>query len=210
MSHSTHKMLIEFEAAVDLEIGFVFYCNTLEDQSAFNHLFLMHDLNHLRHIRYHDPNFLPCLFRPRLPYDTARGIFKDTLKEHYQEIIELSPEVIVTKRLLNVIKYVEKGSVGECHILVTKPQEIAILKKLYPTATIIDGSGNRKIDFNSYARIIVSDPENCIRYKECRFKHIALIKYPQNFEVINGVTIANKTALALLGSTNQIELISPY
>lgn len=214
MSHSTHKMLIEFDAAIDMEIGFANYVYTLTNDpsngSIFNISFLRKDLNTLRHERYNDPDFLCKIFRDNISYETARSIYEDTLKTDFEGVAILAPNVLITERLINIFHRVGTKNIARCDLLASKPEEIAVLKKHYPRSTVIDGSGKAKIDFNQYARIIIADGNNAAKYASAQFKHIALLSYPRNFEVINGVKIVNKNALAILGHTNQIELISPY
>lgn len=214
MSHSTHKMLIEFDAAIDMEIGFANYAYILTNDPStgniFNISFLRKGLNALRHARYNDPDFLCRIFKDDVSYETARGIYEDTLKTDFEGIAKVAPNVLITERLINIFQHVGTKNIARCDILASKPEEIAVLKKHYPRSTVIDGSGKAKIDFNQYARIIIADGNNAAKYASAQFKHIALLSYPRNFEVINGIKIVNKTALTILGHTNQIELISPY
>ena len=214
MSHSTHKMLIEFDAALEMEIGFANYAYILTNDPStgniFNISFLCKGLNALRHARYNDPDFLCRIFKDDVSYETARGIYEDTLKTDFEGIAKVAPNVLITERLINIFQHVGTKNIARCDLLASKPEEIAVLKKHYPRSTVIDGSGKAKIDFNQYARIIIADGNNAAKYTSAQFKHIALLSYPRNFEVINGIKIVNKTALTILGHTNQIELISPY
>jgi hypothetical protein len=209
MGHTSRRICIEFDAAIDMQIGFIIYLRS-QDNPVVDKKFVNLSLNTLRNIRAKDKDFLRMAFYKKFDYKTTYGIYQDMLTSDYDEITKCAPNVVCTERIINIFNAQDNKGIAICELLASNPKEFAILKNHYPNSIIIDRSGKPDLDFERYARIIIGDINNCEKYIGTKFKHITVLSYPQNFELIDGIRMIKKEALVILGQTNQFELIDPF
>lgn len=204
------KLLIEFDAIVDLKLGFYYYCKKY-NPNIVDKSILDLPLNELREKHFKDKEFFNNMLAVKEP-KVVREAYEDVMSNHLSEIYSLSPIVPSIEKLITVLSSdmaKNAGAGGLCELLARNSEELAILKSRFPKTPIIDRSGKEIFETDDYARIIISEPSHIERYK-CKFTLMAVLSYAENVEVIDGKkAIADMKAMSNLHVTNAFELIDP-
>lgn len=204
------KLLIEFDAVVDLKLGFYYYCKKY-NPAVLDKSILNLSLAELRDRHFKDKEFFNGMLTVKDP-KLVREAFEDAMSNHLSEIYSLSPIVPSIERLIGVLSSdmaKNAGAGGLCELLARNSEELAILKSRFPKTSVIDESGKEVFETDEYARIIISEPSHINRFK-CKFTLMAVLSYAENVEVIDGKkAIADVKAMSNLHFTNTFELIDP-
>lgn len=201
----SHTMLIKLDALVDLQVGYILwkFDKAIEARGGDP------DIERLQAARNRDPDFLTYVDEDDLGYDVYFESFKEDLKENYEGIFKKAPVVHSINKIAEVFSSPKNAEVGSCEILTLNPLETRLVKERFPDFIVSEMPATHKINFARYARIVLSDIDDVFLFPQIRYKHIAILDYPRNFEVIGNEVTFKKAPVLAFRVSNEFEVIRP-
>ena len=201
----SHTMLIKLDALVDLQVGYILW----KFADAIEQRMEAPDVERLQRSRSTDPDFLTYIDEDDFDYDTYFQFFKEDLKENYEAIFRASPVVPNINKICEVFGAPGGNEVGSCEILTLNALETHLAQERFPKLSISEMPATHKINFARYARVIVSDIDDVFLFPQIRYKHIAILDYPRNFEVIGNEATFKRAPVLAFRVSNEFEVIRP-
>lgn len=211
------SVLFEFDSIVDLQLGVV---RTLRkdypsggNNSSINYDFLHKDFESIAMDRlylYNKNIVQECFtdkFKPK--YKTIYNSYIDPDGE-FDRVVKLSPITLMV-RLINTYAQAGAGLV-KCFVRCDNQDQEAVIKRLFGNdnriATIIT-CPREEVNLLDYSRIIVADVHDLDKYPGLKetAKHIAVLNYGCNLEVINNDVVILKDYIIKYGLRNNIQVI---
>lgn len=212
----SNRLLFTFDCLLDRELGIVnalredFLFNKGESPNEFiNYSFLLATDEELYFHRMYDMGF-DILKHCLVNIDDPSEIRKDYLTEDYERILSLSPRT----NMVHLINQYTSTDFISVDIVCYLPVEMKWARHLCPNANTIIADSKTKMSLSPYARLHVADINEVYNFKDIVCKHIAVLRYVENFieTDING----KKTIMLLpqctlpLWDTNEFRIMDPY
>lgn len=206
MAKYGNNVLIEFEAVVDLDFGFLKLI-----QSKYNNLKFMKsyvlkaDTYFLKYLLLtrRDPNPLSVMINKEYEQDVDQ-IFKDIVASDRSEILELSSPTAIFGLIET---YKKTDGVINCTVLCKTQQDEQYIKNLDDSIrTIVKGYD---IDLSTYDSIFIKDYNDILKYNKMEAKSIFLLKYAFNLEDDKREIPLIKISI-FVTDVNKIYLVTPY
>lgn len=200
-------ILIEGEAQLDLEIGFLKILSE-KNPNLFETIPPFDDYKKLIDIKKSDRDFLYRWFKKNISRETINEIHIIYKEEHAGEIITAAPEVPSVQRLLQFSAKLNKD-IAFCVLILKNPIYCEIYKSRFPNLTYLEAPRTKDFDFKPYARFIIEDIDGLVDYGKIEFTYITVMDYAKNYMEVSGKKILKSSPVLVYGVMNEFNIMDP-
>lgn len=200
-------ILIEGEAQLDLEIGFLkliyqYNPDLLTSKPPIE------DYSKMISVKKSDKEFIYKWFNKSLSHEVIDELYNSYKEDKTGELINVSPEVPSVQRLLQLTSKLSHD-IGFCTLILKNPKYIDFFKFRFPNYTYLEAPESKDFNFKPYARFIVDNIDGLIDYGKIEFTYITVMDYAKNYMDLSGKKILKSSPVLVYGVMNEFNIMDP-